>query len=211
MARNACGMWYRVTHVADDPERADRSRDVHAGEGGDAGSAGVEDVVLALEGVLLAAKAERELGEPGNRIAVDGVLSVPRLGGADPTRGVSDTLRVSQTRTRLLLVEHLGNVGGHDDQRRSGVDGRAGALQLELLVAKANLLKLDLPVTLTADGHILDLASVGRLVDTAKDGVASVLLGRAEAEGEDGLVEETLVEHVVEGGHDVVDRDGVVR
>lgn len=88
---------HRATHVADDPERADRSRDVHAGEGRDAGSASVEDVVLALEGVLLAAKAERELGEAGNRIAVDGVLSVPRLGGADPTRGVSDRYSVSES------------------------------------------------------------------------------------------------------------------
>jgi hypothetical protein len=85
-------MWYRVTHVTDDPERANRSRDVHAGEGGDAGSAGVEDVVLALESVFLAAKAERELGESGDGVAVDGVLSVPRLGGADPTRGASAML-----------------------------------------------------------------------------------------------------------------------
>lgn len=65
------------THVADDPERADRGGDVHTREARDAGSAGIQDIVFALERVFFAAEEERQLGEVGNRVAVYGVLSVP--------------------------------------------------------------------------------------------------------------------------------------
>lgn len=60
-----------------DPERANRCRNVHTREGGDARAAGVEHVVLALELVYLAAEGEGHLWEAGDRVAVDGVLAIP--------------------------------------------------------------------------------------------------------------------------------------
>lgn len=51
------------------------------------------------------------------------------------------------------------------------------------------------------------------LVDAAEDDLgplAAVVVGVAQVEGEDGLVDQLLVDHVVEGRHDPVDRDGVV-
>lgn len=49
--------------VADDPDRAHRSRDVQTGEGGDAAALNVEDVVRGLDGILLAVKGESEGGK----------------------------------------------------------------------------------------------------------------------------------------------------
>jgi hypothetical protein len=89
--------------------------------------AGVEDVILALEHVVLAAKLERELGQVRDRLARDRVLAVPALGRAE------------------LLVEHLGNVGRERDERGARVDGRARVLELERLVAEGDALELDLP------------------------------------------------------------------
>lgn len=200
--------------VADDPKRTDRGGDVHAGKGRDAGTASVQDIVLTLELVLFPVEDKRELGKRGHGVAVDSVLAVPRLLGAD-----SDVSRVQPSDS--LLVQHLGNVRRGHDQARSSVNGGTRVLELELFVAKRNSLELDLPVALAPDGHVLDLASVRRVVDTAKHGLASILFRGAETEGEDGLVDQLLVDHIVERRDNVVDtavssiandnsRDGVV-
>lgn len=110
----------------------------------------------------------------------------------------------------LLLVEHLSDIGWHDDKRRSSVNSGTGVLEFELLLAKADRFKLKLPVSLSSDWVVVELASVGRLVDTTESGLSSILLGRSESETKDGLIEELLVEHVVEWRDNVVDRDGIV-
>ena len=48
------------------------------------------------------------------------------------------------------------------------------------------------------------LASVVALVDATEDdlGLGALVIGVAKVEGEDGLVEQTLVEHVVERRND---------
>ena len=102
-------------------------------------------------------------------------------------------------------MQHLGDVRRHDDQRSSGIDRSAGTLELELFVTKANLLEFDLPVPLSADGNVGDFALVRTVVGSAENAFSSIVVGRAEAEGEDGLVEKLLVDHVVEGGRNVVD------
>lgn len=109
-----------------------------------------------------------------------------------------------------LLIEHLGDIRGHDNQRSTSVDSSTGVLEIELLLAETDLLKLDLPVSLPPDGDILELTAVGGIVDTTKDGLTSVGLARPETEGEDRLVKQVLSEHVVEWRDDVVDRDSIV-
>lgn len=118
-------------------------------------------------------------------------MAVPRLLGANVT------------------VDNFGEVGRKGNEGRSGVDRSAGALQLEDLVSELDLLELDLPVSLAADGDVVDVSSVVRLVDTSE--CRDTLFGvRAEPEGKDGVVEETLVDHVVERRDDMLDRDRVV-
>ena len=82
--------------VTDNPKGTNGCGDVHSGERRDAGAAGVEDIVLTLEGVLLATKGERHVRQRGDSVAVDGVLAVPRLGGTDPA---------DQTRLTLILMQ----------------------------------------------------------------------------------------------------------
>lgn len=110
-----------------------------------------------------------------------------------------------------LLVEHLGNVGGHDNEGSSSVNRCARVLKLELLLTKADLLELDLPVALSAEGNVLELAVKGSLVKPAEGDITAVLLRAAEAEAKNRLIEQLLREHVVEWRDDVVHRDGVVR
>lgn len=110
----------------------------------------------------------------------------------------------------LLLVKQLRNVRWHDDKTRSSVDRSACVLQLQLLLAKRDRLKLDLPVPLPPHGDVADFASVRILVDPTKHRLPPILLRAAETEREHRLVEKTLSEHVVKGRDDVVDRDGVI-
>lgn len=109
-----------------------------------------------------------------------------------------------------LFVQHLGDIRGHNNQRRSSVNSSTSVLELELFVSKSNRLKLNLPVSLPPDGNVLQLASVCALINSAEDSFASILLRATETEREDGLIEQVLREHVVEGRDNVVDRDGVV-
>lgn len=95
------------------------------------------------------------------------------------------------------------------ERGRTRVDRGARVFQLERLVSELDLFELDLPVTPPPHGDILDLALEVLLVDATKDGLALLGVG-AHPERKDGFVEEALVEHVVEGGDDVRDRDGVV-
>jgi len=48
------------------------------------------------------------------------------------------------------------------------------------------------------------------MVDTAKGDLTTVRLGFTETEGEDRFIDETLVDHAVEGRSNVVDGDGIV-
>jgi hypothetical protein len=110
-----------------------------------------------------------------------------------------------------LLVQQLGDIAGHDDQTGTGVDRSSGPFQLELFLAKRDLLELNLPVPLPPERDVVHLALERVLVDASKDALATVLFRRPESEGEDGLVQQLLVDHVVERRGDLVDGDIVVR
>ena len=83
----------------DNPEGTAGEVDVHTGEGGHASPLHLEDVIRTLERVRVATEVEREVGQAGHLVALDGVLAVPRLGSAD------------------LSVEHLSDVSGHGNER----------------------------------------------------------------------------------------------
>ena len=93
----------------------------------------------------------------------------------------------------------------------TGVNSGASVLKFELVVTKLDLLQLNLPVGLAADGDVVKLAVEGVLVNTTEDSFATILLRRSETEREHGLVEETLVHHLIERRHDAVHGDTVVR
>jgi len=48
------------------------------------------------------------------------------------------------------------------------------------------------------------------MVDTAKYGLTTIVLRITEAEREHRLIDEGFIDHVVDGRHYTVDRDGIV-
>lgn len=92
----------------------------------------------------------------------------------------------------------------------TSVNGCASVVELELLVAKADLLQLNLPVGLPPYRDVLDLARVRAIIDASENGLTTILFRVTETEGEDGRIKESLVDERVEGRHDVVNRDGVI-
>lgn len=93
----------------------------------------------------------------------------------------------------------------------TSVDGGTSVLEFEFFTAKFDLFKLDLPVSLAANGNIVDLASVMAGVDATENCFSTICIGIAQSESKDRFVEELLVDHVVEGGCDVVDSNCVIR
>lgn len=93
--------------------------------------------------------------------------------------------------------------------KRTSVNSRSRVLQLEFLLSKLNLLQLNLPVPLPPNRDIINLTRVVTRVKSTERRFALFRV-RAEPEGKDGIVEEALVDHLVEGGDDTGDRDGVV-
>jgi len=71
-------------------------------------------------------------------------------------------------------------ISRHHDETRgrpTGVDSGASAVEVELVVAKGNLLEFNFPVSPASNGDVVDLASIRAFVDAAKDGLAAVVLG----------------------------------
>lgn len=87
----------------------------------------------------------------------------------------------------------------------TSVNGGTGALKLELVITELDLLELNLPVSLAADGNVLDLASVSIVIDTTKDGLSAIFFRGTKTEREDGSIKQALVDHAVERRCDVVD------
>lgn len=176
--------------ITKDSQRANRLGHVHSHEGRHAASAHLKDIIMSAEGEIVASKGEGDIWEIIALLAVDGVLPVVSLLGAD------------------LLVEELSQGGGEGVEGGSGVEYDAGVVEVRLDVAEGDGVEVNLPVGLAAEGDVGQVAGVVGLVDSAEDGLGLGLVV-GEVEGEDLLVEEALVDHAVEGGDDLVDGDGV--
>lgn len=167
------------------------SRQLHAHECRDAGTAGLDGVVIGADGEVVASKTECDIRQRVASVALKSVGSTVTL------------LRAN------LLVEHLRKVGLESDQRGAGIEDDARVVKGSSLAIDGDAIKVDLPVSLAADGNVDDLASVVVLIRATKDNLGSIAI-LAEVKGEDGLVDQLLVNHVVERRHDLVDRDRVI-
>lgn len=109
------------------------------------------------------------------------------------------------------VLQKLGDGGGKSNERCTSVKDDTSVVHLGSLLAEGDGIEIDLPVGLAPQGNLGQFAGVVALVNTTKSGLGLLLLvGVAEVEGENRLVQKTLVEHVVERRHDAVDTDGVV-
>lgn len=109
-------------------------------------------------------------------------------------------------------IQKLGHGRRQGDKRCTSVEDDTGVIHLGTVFAKGDSIKINFPVSLAAEGNRGHLAGVVALVDAAKGRhrVVSVLVGIAQIERKDGLIQQVLVEHVVERWDDLVDGDRVI-
>lgn len=180
--------------ISKDDERANRLGEVHALEGGNTAARDLQDVVVRGDAEVVASKGEGNVRELGALVALNRVLAVKALLGTN------------------LLVEQLSKSRGENVQGSSGIEDGTMALEVSSLVAKGDGVEVNLPVSLAAERDVGDLALVVRVINTSEDSLALIALvvGVAEVEGEDGLIDGLLVDHLVKGRNDLVHGDGVV-
>jgi hypothetical protein len=106
-------------------------------------------------------------------------------------------------------LQELSNGRGEGDERCASIQNDTGVVHFGSLVAKCDSIKINLPVGLTPQRNVGELATVLALINTTESSLG-LLVGVAEVEGKDRLVKEALIKHVVERWDDLVDRDGVV-
>lgn len=141
----------------------------------------------------MASEREGQIWKLVALVALDGVLTVERFLGAN------------------LLVEQLREGGWEGNEGSAGVEDDTSVVNLSGSVAKGDCIEIDLPVGLAAEWDLGHFPSVVIFIDTAEDGLGVIaVVGVAEIEGEDGLVEEALIEHLVERRRDLVHADGVI-
>ncbi|KAH8635642.1 Vacuolar protease A [Alternaria alternata] len=179
--------------ITEDSKRSYWLGEVHTHEGRDARSLDLEDVVESADGEVVAGKSEGEVGQTVTLVTLNRVLAVEALLGTD------------------LLVQELGDGGGKGNQRCTGVKNDTSAVHLGRLLAEGDGIEINLPVGLAPEGKLDHLASVVALVDATKGSLGLLaLVGVAKVEGENRLVQETLVKHVVKGRDYALDTNSVV-
>lgn len=113
-------------------------------------------------------------------------------------------------------VEGVEGVGWHDDEGGAGVDddlavGEEAVASTDGGSANGHVVEVDGPVVLGGDGDPVDGASVVLGVNLAKDdGALFVTRGGVEEDGEEGLRDQVLGDHLIEDGNNTIGGDGWV-
>lgn len=175
-------------------KRTSRGRDIEAHEGRDTRALNLKNVVVGGDGEVVAGESEAEVRKRVTLVTLDGVLAIVTLLGTD------------------LLVQQLSKSAGEGNERSAGIEDGTHVVELGALLAESDGVKVNLPVGLASKGELGELASVVVLVDATEDGLGLSLLvvGVAEVEGEDRLIEQVLGDHLVERRRDLVNTNRIV-
>lgn len=107
-----------------------------------------------------------------------------------------------------LLVQEVSKGGWESNQRSSGIQDNTSLVKLSSSITERDGVEVNLPVCLTSEWQMRDLALVRLLIDSSECNLG--LLGRVrKLEGKYWLIQQFLVEHLIEWWWDLVDRDGV--
>jgi len=181
--------------ITEDP---DGLGEIDAHETGDALSLGasgnLEHVLLCSESEALAVEDEVNIGHGGELGAVNGGLASCTSLGAN------------------FVVDGLDSILGAGNERSASVcDCIAVRAHADILAANLEGVHLEGPVSLRNKGDVCDIAFVAGLIDATKGDLTTKLgIGVfGEPEGENGVGNLTLGEHVVPHGGDVVHGDGI--
>lgn len=114
--------------------------------------------------------------------------------------------------THFDNLQQVSKSGREGNKRSAGVENDTGVLKLSDVVTKSNGIEINLPVRLSAERNLGQFTGVVVLVNSAEGGlgVVAFLVRVSQVEGEDGLVQKSLLQHVIERRNNLVDGDGVV-
>lgn len=170
--------------VSQDPEIG-----AHILEGGHAVAVRLDDVGGGGQGEVGAADIEGDIGQ-----------------GADAGAGHVATIVHIQD----LRQGNVGVVGSHD-QGGAGI-GNSLAVIAQRVAIDGGAGHGELPVALFGDGHVGEGTRVQGGVGAAEDQLTTIGggAGAGQVEGEHGLVDQTLGDHVVEDGSHVINGQGLV-
>lgn len=164
--------------------------EVHSHECRDARTLNLEDIIISRDAEVMATKSECNIWKRVTLIALNGVLPIVSLLCAH------------------LLVQEISQDGWESNEGSSGVQDYTSALELSGRITIADGVKVDLPVGLASQWDVDHLASVGLLIN-ATECSRGLSFSIAEGERENGLIQKTLVNHVVKWWGNLVDGDGV--
>ena len=155
----------------------------------------LKDVIVRSDGEVVTAKGERHIWESVTLFAFNSVLPIVAL------------------LSTHLLVKKLSKSGWESNEGSSSVEYDTSVVELSSRVTEGNSIEINLPIGLTSQWDGGDLAGVVVLIDTTEDSLRLISLsvvGIAEVEGENGFVQKTLVDHLIEGWDDPVDGDSII-
>lgn len=104
-------------------------------------------------------------------------------------------------------LQQFGQGGGKSNQRRSSVQDDASVVKFGSSVTEGNRVKIDFPVCLAPQRNLGHLPGVMILVHPTEHSlgfVAISIVGVTEVEGDDGLVNQALGNHAVEGRYNLI-------
>ena len=90
------------------------------------------------------------------------------------------------------------------------VNGSTSVFKLKLIIPESNLVEFNLPICLSAYGSVSELSGVGTRVYSTKYGLTTILFGGSNTEGENGLIQSTLVYKSIERRNNMVNSNGIV-
>lgn len=165
----------------------------HSHEAGNARTLNLQDVVVWGNSEIITAKSERHIWQAITLVTLNSVLSVVSLLGTN------------------FLVQKLSKSSWESDEGSSSVQDNTSSLERSLRLAEGDSIEINLPVSLASQWDVGQLAGEVVLVDATEGSLRVVsILGVAKVESENGLIQETLLNHVVEWWGNLVDGDGVI-
>lgn len=110
-----------------------------------------------------------------------------------------------------IHLQKLSDGGGQSNERGSSVEDNTGIIKLGSGITKSDCIESNFPVSLAPQRDLCDLARVVVLVNATKNCLRLFTrVGVTEIEGEDRLIDQFLLNHVVKGRNNVVHADCIV-
>ena len=131
------------------------------------------------------------------------------IGSGRPLAAVDCVCTIESFLSTDLRVDKICERGWKSNQGSASVKNDTSVVKCRGFLAKGDGIEINLPVCLASERDLDHLAGVMALVNTSKNCFRLFAIA-AKIESEHRLVKQALVDHVVERGCDMIDRDGII-